>query len=259
MAIRNSRPPRLPCAKGAVSRRLTEGLSGVDGPFGDDLCRNPRPFLPSAPQTLALRRWPGWSMQLSLLFVGADAHIGPSLGTTGDAPVGRGDHTPPPGCSPRRGRHRSAPIPVGSQTLPTPHRGGPMCPPGHSSSRDPHPGRHTGRPLQIRLQPPSTPGKPGGDRAPPLPGSKAMNAQDRFEIYQATPKTKTPCMTAGPPVPIPHPPSQRKKTPPSVSEQGFPKGGAAAPLWSFQGGRQGGNHRVPTAKNFAVGKGGAAE
>ena len=45
MAIHNSRPPRLPCAKGAVSRRLTEGLSGVDGPFGDDLCRNSNPSL----------------------------------------------------------------------------------------------------------------------------------------------------------------------------------------------------------------------
>ena len=68
-----------------------------------------------------------------------------------------------------------------------------------------------------------------------------MNAQDRFEIYQATPKTKTPCMTAGPPVPIPHPPSQRKKTPPSVSEQGFPKG-AKAPCGRYKegpGGKQG--------------------
>ena len=32
------RPPRLPCVKGAVARRATEGLSGVDGPFGGDLC-----------------------------------------------------------------------------------------------------------------------------------------------------------------------------------------------------------------------------
>ena len=168
-------------------------------------------------------------------------------------PVGGGLRPAPPGKASFRTNSRWFP-----NASPTPCRGGPMCPPA-PSSRDPPTGRHTGRPLQIRLQPPSTPGKPGGDRAPPLPGSKAMNAQDRFEIYQATPKTKTPCMTAGPPVPIPHPPSQRKKTPPSVSEQGFPKGGAAAPLWSFQGGRQGGNHRVPTAKNFAVGKGGAAE
>ena len=99
------------------------------------------PFLPSAPQTLALRRWPGWSMQLSLLFVGADAHIGPSLGTTGDAPVGRGDRTPPhqaysdPSVG---GGLRPAPLgkasvlhqfPLALKRLPTPRRGGPMCPP----------------------------------------------------------------------------------------------------------------------------------
>ena len=45
-AIRIPRPQRLPCVKGAVSRRLTEGLSEVDGPFGGALCRDPRPFLP---------------------------------------------------------------------------------------------------------------------------------------------------------------------------------------------------------------------
>ena len=35
-------------------------------------------------------------------FVGADAHIGPSLHTTCGASVGRGDHTPPPPRHPRR-------------------------------------------------------------------------------------------------------------------------------------------------------------
>ena len=39
----------------------------------------------------------------------------------------------------------------------TPCRGGPMCPPGHTSARDPPTGRHTGRPLRILLQAPSTP------------------------------------------------------------------------------------------------------
>ena len=34
----NPRLPRLPCVKGAVARRATEGLSGVAGPFGGDLC-----------------------------------------------------------------------------------------------------------------------------------------------------------------------------------------------------------------------------
>ena len=43
-------PPslRLPCVKGAVSRRLTEGLSGVDGYFGDGLCRDSHPSLATA-------------------------------------------------------------------------------------------------------------------------------------------------------------------------------------------------------------------
>ena len=157
-------------------------------------------------------------------------YIGPLPGTTCVAPVGRGDHTPPPGCSARWGRHRSAPIPVGSQTLPTPCRGGPMCPPA-PSSRDPPTGRHTGRPLQIRLQPPSTPGKPGGDRAPLL---QSTNTQDRFEIYQASPTlsptTQNTLHDRRHPAPILRPLSQRKKTPPSVSEQGFPKGGRSPPL-----------------------------
>ena len=53
-AIRIPRPQRLPCVKGAVSRRLTEGLSEVDGPFGGALCRDPRPFLPPKKERPAL-------------------------------------------------------------------------------------------------------------------------------------------------------------------------------------------------------------
>ena len=41
--------PRLPCAKGAVSRRLTEGLSGVDGSFWGDPCSDSHSFLATAP------------------------------------------------------------------------------------------------------------------------------------------------------------------------------------------------------------------
>ena len=52
-AIRIPRPQRLPCVKGAVSRRLTEGLSEVDGPFGGALCRDPHPFLPPKKQSPA--------------------------------------------------------------------------------------------------------------------------------------------------------------------------------------------------------------
>ena len=40
--------PRLPCVKGAVSRRLTEGLSGVAVHFGDDLCSDSHPSLTPA-------------------------------------------------------------------------------------------------------------------------------------------------------------------------------------------------------------------
>ena len=63
----------------------------------------------------AVRRWPGWSLRLPLLSVGADAHIGPLLGTTCVAPVGRGDLTPPswthrPAPLPRRGRAPSRPV-----------------------------------------------------------------------------------------------------------------------------------------------------
>ena len=48
----------------------------------------------------------------------------------------------------------------------TPCRGGPMCPPGHTSARDPLTGRHTGRPLRssCKLHRPRTTG--GGGARP---------------------------------------------------------------------------------------------
>ncbi len=65
-AIRIPRPLRLPCVKGAGSRRLTEGLSGVDGLFGDDLCRDSHPFPCTRwRKRSAVRRWPGQSRRLS--------------------------------------------------------------------------------------------------------------------------------------------------------------------------------------------------
>ena len=113
-------------------------------------------------------------------------YIGPLLGTTCDAPVGRGDYTPP-SCSapPVGGGLRpapqgpcSAPIFVGSQTPLPPRRGGPMCPPGHAFLRDPPTGRHAGRPLQILLQPSSTPKNRAGTE--PRPYSRRMpNAGSR--------------------------------------------------------------------------------
>ena len=103
--------------------------------------------------------------------VGHDDLGVPLRRTTCLASVGRGDHTP---GAPRR--HRPAPPPVGGglrpaplgkasvlrqsplvpKRLPTPCRGGPMCPPGHAFLRDLPTGRHAGRPLRIRLQPPSS-------------------------------------------------------------------------------------------------------
>ena len=114
-------------------------------------------------------------------------YIGPLLRTASVASVGRGDHTLPPqilaqnlaGGSHTPGAPRRRPpcsvAPVGGGLCPaplarsvfapisrwfgipsTPCRGGPMCPPGHTSARDPFTGRHTGRPLQILLKPPST-------------------------------------------------------------------------------------------------------
>ena len=87
-----------------------------------------------------------------------------------------------------------------------------------------------------------------------------MNTQRRFEIYQATPnlvsrKHKTPGMTAVAPIPRPN----AKKHPRPSPNRGFQRG-AAAPLWSFQGG-PGGKTGLPpqTSAAFAVGKGGAAE
>ena len=124
--------PRLPCAKGAVSRRLTEGLSGVDGHLEGDFCSVSRPFpCDRWRRRSAVRRYPGQSRRLSATTrrarrpgvpslvpprgVGADAHIGPLLRTTCVAPVGRGDLTPPswthrPAPVPRRGRAPSRPV-----------------------------------------------------------------------------------------------------------------------------------------------------
>ena len=54
-AIRISRPPqgKAPLRKGSWhGAAVTEGLPGVDGPFGDNLCSDSHPFLAPAPQTL---------------------------------------------------------------------------------------------------------------------------------------------------------------------------------------------------------------
>ena len=154
---------------------------------------------PSRPRRrrFAVRRWPGWLMWLSLLSVGADAHIGPLLGITCVAPVGRGDHTPPSvhSRSPRRGRAPSRPMAeastqdglVGCGNFSPPRRGGPMCPPGHASAQNTPTGRHTGRPLQILLRPPSTPRQRAGTEPRPY----------RFDCSLHQPR-KTGCLSAKP-------------------------------------------------------------
>ena len=49
---------------GAVSRRLTEGLSGVAGPFGDDFCSDSHPFLaPAAASAPLCAGYPGQLMK----------------------------------------------------------------------------------------------------------------------------------------------------------------------------------------------------
>ena len=61
------RRPRLPCAKGAVARRATEGLSEVAGYLGMISATIPTPSSHPRRRRSALRRWPGRSMGLSLL------------------------------------------------------------------------------------------------------------------------------------------------------------------------------------------------
>ena len=84
--------PKAPLCKGSChGAAVTEGLSGVSAPFWDDLCRNPRPFLAPALQTLRSAPLPQVVDGTFSSFVRADAHIGPLLRTTCIAPVGRGD------------------------------------------------------------------------------------------------------------------------------------------------------------------------
>ena len=199
---------RVPVPKGSLVQRelarpkaVTEGLSGVAGHFWGDLCRVSRPFPrdrgADAPLCAATQGNRGGSPQPP---VGHDdpgvPPSRPPAGRRGRCPRptpqipfwnldGR-SHTP---GAPRRERLRSfcrgrapsrpagecfrpAPISVGSRTLPTPRRGGPTCPPGHVSLRNPSTGRHIGRPLQALMQYSSAPEKgrkPHPGRTPPSP------------------------------------------------------------------------------------------
>ena len=147
---------------------------------------------------------------------------------------------------PRRGRHRSAPIPVGSQTPPPPRRGGPMCPPEHAASWDPCTGRHTGRPLQIPLQPPSNPKQRAG--AEPRPYSRRTpNAASRSTRPPQTssPTTQNALHDRRHPAPRPN----AKKHPRPSPNRGFQRG-AAAPFGRFKGvpGGKQGSRRKPAQR-----------
>ena len=62
----------------------TEGLSEGAGYLGMISATIPTPSSHPRRRRSALRRWPGWLRQPSFPFVGADAHIGPLLGTAID-------------------------------------------------------------------------------------------------------------------------------------------------------------------------------
>ena len=205
---------------------MTEGLSGVAGPFwGWSLPRFPPIPCTRWRRHSAVRRYPGQSRRLSATTrrarrpgvpslvpprgVGADAYIGPLLRTTCGASVGRGNYTPPfldaPPCSaPRRGRAPSrpvtlpfTPISVGSRMPFGPRRGGPMCPPVDGSCEEPCPGRHIGRPLQNLYLPPQT----GRGRSPAPTGLSWCQAAGRQSRTPAPAKAAQPDRSARDPRP----------------------------------------------------------
>ena len=120
---------------------------------------------------------------------------------------------PPPSCPgpPVGGGLRPAPLGKGSvshrfpllRNAPSPRRGGPMCPPGHASSRDPFTGRHTGRPLRIRLKYQSTPKQRAGTEPRPyrsiaVPNGGPMYLRHGFRRPNFVPKFGASVIGIGP-------------------------------------------------------------
>ncbi len=120
---------------------------------------------------------------------------------------------PPPSCPgpPVGGGLRPAPLGKGSvshrfpllRNAPSPRRGGPMCPPGHASSRDPFTGRHTGRPLRSRLKYPSSLEERAGTEPRPyrsiaVPSSGPMYLRHGFRRPNFVPKFGASVMGIGP-------------------------------------------------------------
>ena len=78
-----------------------------------------------------------------------------------------------------------------------------MCPPGHASSRDPFTGRHTGRPLRIRLKYQSTPKQRAGTEPRPyrsiaVPNGGPMYLRHGFRRPNFVPKFGASVMVIGP-------------------------------------------------------------
>ena len=148
--------------------------------------------------------------------------------------------------SPRR--TRPAPLPVGGglrpaplgkgsvshrfpllRNAPAPRRGGPMCPPGHASSRDPFTGRHTGRPLRSRSKYPSTPEERAGTEPRPY---RSIAVPSSGPMWASAP-------TKGRESGSPRPPRGRNLPSPVTPGWFLPKEGPQPFLWSFQGGVRG--------------------
>ena len=155
-------------------------------------------------------------------------------------PVGGGLRPAPQGpCS--------APIFVGSQTPLPPRRGGPMCPPGHAFLRDLLTGQHTGRPLQILLQHPSTSGQWAGTEPRPysrrMPNAGSRSTGPSSTSSPASQNARNDSRHQSLHLPSPVPTSFVPESP--VTPGWFPKEGPQPFLWSFQGGRQGGHSKSP--------------
>ena len=151
--------------------------------------------------------------------------------------------------SPRRERHRSAPIPVGSQTPPPPRVGADLCvrPPPLRVTR-PRADTPAGpyrfncslhQPLKTgRGQSPAPTGTKGNEHPTPL---RDLPGHPKPRL----PQPKTPCMTAGTPPPVP----TQKNTPVRL-RTGVSKGGPQPPLVVSRGSR--GENRAPAANQRSV-------
>ena len=182
-------------------------------------------------------------------------YIGPLLRITSVAPVGRGDLTPPR-TPPLLCRGRAPSRPAGEGIVPRqfplvpkrlPHRvGADLCvrpntlPRGTRARADTQAGPYR---FNCSLHQPLKTGR--GQSPAPTVGEHPTPLRDLpGHPKPRLPQPKTPCMTAGTPSPVP-----TQKTPPSVSEQGFPKGGLA-PFGRFKGvpGGKQGSRRKPAQR-----------